>query len=264
MVSDLRVKQRDMSTIIAVLNQKGGVGKTTTAINLGAYLAKAGKHVLVVDFDPQGNATSGLGLSKDTAEVTSYDVLFKPGEIALAIKETETAGLNVIPANAGLAAAEVELVDKPNRELMLKKAIQGLDYDFILIDCPPALGLLTVNALAAADQLLIPVQAEYYALEGLSQLLSVMQRVRQGLNHDLELFGVVVTMYDGRTSLSSQVYDELKKHFGDKVFKTIIPRNVRLAEAPSHGRSIAEHDKWSKGARAYKQLTKEVLKRVRL
>ena len=251
-----------MSHVIAVLNQKGGVGKTTTAINLGAYLAKAGKKVLLVDFDPQGNATSGLGLAKDTAETTSYDILFRPAEIATAILESGVPGLNVIAANAGLAAAEVEMVDTSGRELKLKKAIKGLDYDFILIDCPPALGLLTVNALAAAELLLIPVQAEYYALEGLSQLLSVMQRVRQGLNPDLELFGVVVTMYDGRTSLSSQVYDELKKHFAEKVFKTIIPRNVRLAEAPSHGRPIADHDKWSKGARSYKQLTKEVLKRV--
>jgi chromosome partitioning protein len=252
-----------MSQVMAVLNQKGGVGKTTTAINVGAYLAKAGKKVLLVDFDPQGNATSGLGLAKETAETTSYDILFRPAEIASAILESNVPGLNVIAANAGLAAAEVEMVDTSSRELKLKEAIKGLDYDFILIDCPPALGLLTVNALAAADLLLIPVQAEYYALEGLSQLLSVMQRVRQGLNPDLELFGVVVTMYDGRTSLSSQVYDELKKHFGDKVFKTIIPRNVRLAEAPSHGRPIADHDKWSKGARSYKQLTKEVLKRVK-
>jgi chromosome partitioning protein len=250
-----------MGRIIAVLNQKGGVGKTTTAINLGAYLAKAGKKVLVVDFDPQGNATSGLGLAKETIETTSYDILFKPGEIAMAIHETETPRLNIIPANAGLAAAEVELVNKPNREQLLKQAIPGLDYDYVLIDCPPALGLLTINALTAADQLLIPVQAEYYALEGLSQLLSVMQRVRQGLNTKLELLGVVVTMYDSRTSLSEQVYGELKKHFGDKLFKTIIPRNVRLAEAPSYGKPVSEHDKWSKGARAYKQLAKELMNR---
>lgn len=251
-----------MSDIIAVLNQKGGVGKTTTAINMGAYLAKSGKKVLLVDFDPQGNATSGLGFDKKNLGTTVYDVLFNPDEIAGAIKESNTPGLNVLPANAGLAAAEVELVDKSGREQFLKKILSGLEYDFIIIDCPPALGLLTVNALAAADQLLIPVQAEYYALEGLGQLLDVMQRVRQGLNSELELLGVVVTMYDGRTSLSGQVYDELKKHFGDKVFKTIIPRNVRLAEAPSHGRPIAEHDKWSKGARSYKQFTKEVLSRV--
>lgn len=250
-----------MSKIIAVLNQKGGVGKTTTAINLGAYLAKAGKKVLIVDFDPQGNATSGLGLAKDMLETTSNDILFRPGEIVTAIHETEIPNLNIIPTNSGLAAAEVELVNEPSRELLLKKSISGLDYDYVLIDCPPALGLLTINALTAADQLLIPVQAEYYALEGLSQLLSVMQRVRQGLNKNLELMGVVVTMYDSRTSLSEQVYGELKKHFGDKLFKTLIPRNVRLAEAPSYGKPISEHDKWSKGARAYKQLAKEVINR---
>ena len=251
-----------MGQIIAILNQKGGVGKTTTAINLGAYLAKAGKRVLIVDFDPQGNATSGLGLGKELAETTSYDILFHPNEIVTAIQETNTSGLNIIPTNAGLAAAEVELVNKPDREQLLKNAIStNLDYDYILIDCPPALGLLTINALTAADALLIPVQAEYYALEGLSQLLSVMQRVRQGLNTNLDLLGVVVTMYDSRTSLSEQVYGELKKHFGDKLFKTVIPRNVRLAEAPSYGRPIADHDKWSKGARAYKQLAKEVMSR---
>lgn len=248
-----------MNRTIAVLNQKGGVGKTTTAINLGAYLAKSGKNVLVVDFDPQGNATSGLGLTKETVETTSHDILFKPNETVTAIHETVIPKLYVIPTNASLAAAEVELVDKPNRELMLKKALAGLEYDYILIDCPPALGLLTINALAAADQLFIPVQAEYYALEGLSQLLSVMQRVRQGLNKNLELMGVVVTMYDSRTSLSEQVYKELEKHFGDKLFKTVIPRNVRLAEAPSYGRPVSEHDRWSKGARAYKQLAKEVI-----
>lgn len=248
-----------MSQIIAILNQKGGVGKTTTAINLGAYLAKAGKKVLVVDFDPQGNATSGLGLNKESIETSSYDILFRPSEIVTAIQETDIAGLNIIPTNTGLAAAEVELVDRPSRELLLKKAIAGLDYDYILIDCPPALGLLTVNALSAAHQLMIPVQAEYYALEGLGQLLGVMQRVRHGLNKNLELMGVVVTMYDSRTSLSEQVYGELKKHFGDKLFKSIIPRNVRLAEAPSYGRPISEHDRWSKGARAYRQLAKEVM-----
>ena len=250
-----------MGKVIAVLNQKGGVGKTTTAINLGAYLAKAGKNVLVVDFDPQGNATSGLGFSKESIETTSYDILFRPGEIITAIQKTATPHLSLIGTNAGLAAAEVELVSKSERELLLKKALSGLDYDYVLIDCPPALGLLTINALTAADELLIPVQAEYYALEGLSQLLTVMQRVRQGLNTRLELLGVVVTMFDSRTSLSDQVYKELQKHFGDKLFKTIIPRNVRLAEAPSYGKPVSEHDKWSKGARAYKQLAKEVMLR---
>jgi chromosome partitioning protein len=250
-----------MKRVVAILNQKGGVGKTTTAINLGAYLAKSGKNVLLIDFDPQGNATSGLGLAKETIETTSYDILFRPGEIATAVLETPTPGLSIIGTNAGLASAEVELVDQPEREHRLKKAIANLDYDYILIDCPPALGLLTINALVAADELLIPVQAEYYALEGLSQLLTVMQRVRQGLNTNLEIMGVVVTMYDSRTSLSEQVYGELQKHFGEKLFKTIIPRNVRLAEAPSYGKPIMQHDKWSKGARAYKQFAKEVMSR---
>lgn len=251
-----------MSNVIAVLNQKGGVGKTTTAINLGAYLAKAGKTVLLIDLDPQGNATSGLGLDKQDAEVTSYEVLLAQGTADKAIQETDTGGLNILPANANLAAAEVELVGREGRELFLKKAIASLHYNFIIIDCPPALGLLTLNALAAAEWLLIPVQAEYYAMEGLGQLLDTVQRVRSGLNPKLELLGVVITMYDSRNSLSEQVTEELQKHFGDKVCKTVVPRNVRLAEAPSYGKAIADYDKWSKGARAYKQLAKEVLSRV--
>lgn len=248
-----------MTRVIAVLNQKGGVGKTTTAINLGAYLAKAGKSVLVVDFDPQGNATSGLGLDKQSIPVTSYDILNDPGLVDKAIHETTTEGLYILPTNASLANAEVELVNKDRREFCLQQALGSLTYDVILIDCPPALGLLTINALVAADELLIPVQAEYYALEGLSQLLSVMQRVKQGLNRELELLGVVVTMFDSRTSLSEQVHSELKKHFNTKLFKTVIPRNVKLAEAPSYGKPVAEHDKWSKGARAYKALAKELM-----
>lgn len=251
-----------MSQIIAVLNQKGGVGKTTSAINIAAYLAKAGKHVLLIDFDPQGNATSGLGIDKHNQEQTSNEVLFAQADLSRAVRETAISNLFVLPANASLAAAEVDLVKYPEREAQLKRALGTINYDYVFIDCPPALGLLTINALTAADLLLIPVQAEYYALEGLSQLLSVVQRVRQGLNPRLEILGVVVTMYDPRTSLSRQVYDELTKHFGEKMFKTIIPRNVRLAEAPSHGKPIAEHDKWSKGARAYKQLAKEVEKRI--
>jgi chromosome partitioning protein len=248
-----------LSRVIAVLNQKGGVGKTTTAINLGAYLAKAGKTVLVVDFDPQGNATSGLGFDKQTAPLTSYDILKDPKKAAKAVFNTTTDNLFILPTNATLANAEVELVAKEKREFSLKEALDTMSYDYILIDCPPALGLLTINALTAADELLIPVQAEYYALEGLSQLLSVMQKVKQGLNTKLELMGVVVTMFDSRTSLSEQVHEELKKHFGAKLFKTVIPRNVKLAEAPSHGKPVIQHDKWSKGARAYKQLAKEVL-----
>lgn len=252
-----------MGHVIAVLNQKGGVGKTTTAINLGAYLAKAGKSVLVVDFDPQGNATSGLGIDKTKLSATMYDVLFKRAGAEHVIQETTTDGLYVLPTNPALASAEVELVSQLQREQMLKNALAPLSYDYIIIDCPPSLGLLTVNALTAAQYLLIPVQAEYYALEGLSQLLSVVQRVRAGLNPKLDLLGVVVTMYDSRTSLSDQVYKELTKHFKDKVLKTIIPRNVKLAEAPSHGKSIADHDKWSKGARAYKALSKELLERMK-
>ncbi len=250
-----------MAQTIAILNQKGGVGKTTTAINLSAYLVKTGKSVLLVDFDPQGNATSGLGLDK-TGSATTLEVLFGKISADKAVREASMPGLFVMPANPSLATAEIELVNKPQRELQLKAALDNLAYDFIIIDCPPSLGLLTINALSAANWLLIPVQAEYYALEGLSQLLAVVQQVRAGLNTRLELLGLVVTMFDTRTSLSDQVYKELQKHFGDKLFATIIPRNVRLAEAPSYGKAIVEHDKWSKGARAYKQFTKEFLKAV--
>lgn len=252
-----------MRQIIAVLNQKGGVGKTTSTINLGAYFAKTGKSVLIVDFDPQGNATSGLGIDKHALGATMYDVLFNSADISQTIQETSVDNLFVLPANPSLASAEVELVSQMQRELLLKNILSNVSHDVVLIDCPPSLGLLTVNALTAANHLLIPVQAEYYALEGLSQLLSVVQRVRAGLNPGLDLLGVVVTMYDSRTSLSEQVYEELKKHFADKLLKTVVPRNVRLAEAPSHGKSIAEHDKWSKGARAYKALSKELLERMK-
>lgn len=250
-----------MRHIIAVLNQKGGVGKTTTAINLGAYLAKSGRRVLVVDFDPQGNATSGLGIDKDL-DSTMYEAMTSDTSAQSIIKETEIPGLSVLPSNASLAAAEVELVSAKERELRLRKILAPLGFDYIFIDCPPALGLLTINALAASDWVLIPVQSEYYALEGLSQLLGVVQRVRGGLNTKLELLGVVLTMFDSRTSLSEQVREELRKHFGTKLYKTIIPRNVRLAEAPSHGKPISEHDRWSKGARAYKALAKEIEKSI--
>lgn len=251
-----------MSKVVAVLNQKGGVGKTTTVINVGAYLAKKGLKVLVVDMDPQGNATSGLGLDKQRLNSTMYDVLIGATEAASVIVESNIAGLNVLPANASLAAAEVDLVNEPDREHKLKKALANLTHDVILIDCPPALGLLSINALCAADEVIIPVQAEYYAMEGLGQLLDTIQRVRGGLNPKLEIMGVVVTMYDNRTTLSLQVAEELKKHFADKVFVTVIPRNIRLAEAPSHGRSIMEHDRWSKGARAYKQLAREISEKL--
>jgi chromosome partitioning protein len=248
--------------ILAVLNQKGGVGKTTTAVNVAAYLAKAGQRVLLVDFDPQGNATSGLGFDKQGLEDTSYEVLFNPGLLQQSIRETATDNLHLLPANANLASAEVELVHRERREHWLKQGLAEAEYDYIIIDCPPALGLLSINALAAADTVLIPVQAEYYALEGLSQLLSVVQRVREGINPKLEVLGVVLTMYDKRTTLADQVLAELKSHFGNKLFATVIPRNIRLAEAPSFGKTIIEHDKWSKGARAYKQLAREVSRRV--
>lgn len=252
-----------MSQIIAILNQKGGVGKTTTAINLGAYLAKSGKTVLLVDADPQGNTTSGLGIDKHNLGAALKDVLFGTVDLASSVINTNISNLMLVPSNAGLAEAEVEMVPLNNREFLLKSGLANSSHDFVIIDCPPALGLLAVNALTAANQVLIPVQTEYYAMEGLSQLLSVVQEVKQGLNPDLKLMGVVLTMYDSRTTLSEQVRQEIAKHFGDKLFNTIIPRNIRLAEAPSFGKSIIEHDKWSKGARAYKQLAKEVTERAK-
>lgn len=249
-------------TIIAVINQKGGVGKTTTAVSLAAQLASKEVPVLLVDLDPQGNATSGLGLSKDNLMPTSYEVLFGQTTLDQAVQSTNRDGLFILPANANLAAAEVELVNKQDREFALQQTLQIGTFAYVIIDCPPALGLLTINALTAANSILIPVQSEYYALEGLGQLLATVQRVRQGINPSLDLLGVVLTMYDKRTSLSEQVMHELTQHFGDKLFKTVIPRNVRLAEAPSFGKTIFEHDRWSKGARSYKQLAKEVEKRV--
>jgi chromosome partitioning protein len=247
--------------IIAVLNQKGGVGKTTTTINLAAYLARAGKKVLICDIDPQGNSTSGLNIDKLNLSSTLYDVLFSRAEVSNVTQKTSDSNLFLLPSNSQLAGAEVELVSVENREQQLKRAISNLNYDYIFIDCPPSLGLLTVNALTAATQVLIPVQAEYYALEGLSQLLSVIQQVKVSLNPNLAILGVVITLYDSRNSLSEQVKKELQGYFGEKLFETVIPRNVRLAEAPSFGRSIIEHDKWSKGARAYKSLARELEKR---
>lgn len=248
--------------IIAIINQKGGVGKTTTAINLAAYLSRNGRSVLICDLDPQGNTTSGLGLDKQVLDATLYDVLFSRVEANKTIKEINAQGIFLLPANADLAGAEVELVQVERREHQLKKILESLDYDYILIDCPPSLGLLSINGLTAASEVLIPVQSEYYALEGLSQLLSTIQQVKQALNPQLNILGVAITLYDNRTSLSNQVKKELEKHFGEKLFKTVIPRNIRLAEAPSFGKTIVEHDKWSKGARAYKALAKELEKRL--
>jgi chromosome partitioning protein len=250
-----------MPNIIAVLNQKGGVGKTTTTINLAAFLARSGQRVLIADLDPQGNSTSGLGLDKQVLGSTLYDVLFSRAELNSTIKKISD-NLFILPSNANLAGAEVELVGLAARETRLRQALAGADYDYILIDCPPSLGLLTINALSAAHSVLIPVQAEYYALEGLSQLLSVIQQVRASLNPGLDILGVLITLYDSRNSLSEQVKKELENYFGAKLFETIVPRNVRLAEAPSFGWTIIEHDKWSKGSRAYKSLAREVQKRT--
>lgn len=251
-----------MSKTVAILNQKGGVGKTTTAVNLGAYLAKAGRSVLLVDLDPQGNATSGLGIDKQSLNETLYDALFNHAIAPNILIDTSIPGLQVLPSNANLAGAEVQLVSSLQRELQLRTMLAQFSHDIILVDCPPSLGLLTINALSAADFVLIPVQTEYYALEGLGQLLSVVQRVKEAINPNLEILGVLLTMFDSRTSLSDQVMAEVKKHFAEKVFDTVIPRNVRLAEAPSFGEPISEHDKWSKGARAYKQLSKEFMQRI--
>ena len=251
-----------MANIIAVLNQKGGVGKTTTAINIAAYLAKAGRRVLIVDADPQGNATSGLGQDKNALKRSIYDILLARADASSAIKKTSHKNLYLLGSNAQLAGAEVELVELPGREFYLKHVLEPLNYDYIIIDCPPSLGLLTVNALAAATDALVPVQAEYYALEGLSQLLATIQQVQAGLNPELRLLVVALTLYDSRNSLSEQVRAELEKHFGQKLLQTVIPRNVRLAEAPSFGKTIVEYDKWSKGARAYKALAKEIEEKI--
>lgn len=250
-----------MTHIIAVANQKGGVGKTTTSVNVAASLADLGKSVVLVDLDPQANTTSGVGLQK-TSAISAQDILFDENSIKNGLQQTEFSGLQIITARPELAMAEVELVNELARETRLKNALKHLEADFVIIDCPPALGLLTINALTAADEVIIPVQAEYYALEGLGQLLQTIQRIRQALNPDLNLLGVLLTMYDHRTSLSQQVKEEVEKHFPGKVFKTVIPRNVRLAEAPSHGKPIQHHAGWSKGAKAYKQLVKELLSRL--
>jgi chromosome partitioning protein len=250
-----------MGKVIAVTNQKGGVGKTTTAVNLGACLAQEGKRVLIIDIDPQGNATSGLGINRTNLEHCIYDVLINGVGIQEVIIKTGLDNLLVVPATLQLAGAEIELVSLIAREVKLKKALEKVkdEFDFILIDCPPSLGLLTLNALAAADRLLIPIQSEYYALEGLGQLMHTIQIVRKHLNPALDLEGVLVTMYDGRTNLSMQVVEEVKEFFKDKVFKSIIPRNVRLSEAPSHGQPIIMYDNRSKGAEMYVELAKEVI-----
>ncbi len=254
-----------MSRIFAVANQKGGVGKTTTAVNLATCFALAGQKVLVVDFDPQGQATSGLGLEKNNLPRTIYSCLFNLSAPAELIQETGIQNLRVIPANIDLAGAEIELVEVSQREDRLRRILENVRkrFDFILIDCPPSLGILTVNALVAADSIIIPVQCEYYALEGLSQLVKSINLVQAGLNPHLSIEGVVLTMNDIRTNLSQQVINEVRNFFQDKVFRTVIPRNVRLAEAPSFGQSIIQYDIRSTGAEAYTRLAREILSRYK-
>lgn len=252
-----------MAVTIAVTNQKGGVGKTTTSINLAYCLNKLGKRVLLVDFDPQGNATSGLGVDKSSLQVTVLDVIQHGLEAHQAVMHTPYKNLDLIASTPQLANAEVELAKAERRFVRLKLALEKLEsYDYVIIDSPPSLSLLTVNALIASKFVLLPVQAEFYAMEGLGQLLETMKLIRKGLNPRLQLIGVLVTMMDTRTTLSKQVYEEVKKHFPGKVFDTVIPRNVRIAEAPSHGVPVGDYDGWSKGARAYKALAKELNKRV--
>lgn len=248
--------------VVAVTNQKGGVGKTTTAINVAYYLAKGGRTVLLVDFDPQGNATSGLGVEKRDLKLTVVDAIEGDKKLSECLVATKYSNLHLLPSTPTLANAEVELAGAKQKFSRLKTALTDHSYDFVIIDCPPSLSLLTVNALIASDYVLLPVQAEFYALEGLGQLLETMQLVRKAMNKNLELLGVAVTMMNSRTTLSAQVHAEVVKHFPGKVFTTIIPRNVRLAEAPSHGLPVGAYDRWSKGARAYKALAKEVLNRV--
>lgn len=252
-----------MGYVIALANQKGGVGKTTTSVNLGACLADAGKKALLIDLDPQGNATSGLGIDKKDIEESVYDVLINDVDLKDVILKSSHKGLDIVPTTIALSGAEVELTNLMARETRLKDAFGDVkdEYDYILIDCPPSLGLLTINAFTACDSILIPVQSEYYALEGLSQLLNTIKLVWKHFNPDLKIEGVLLTMYDKRTNLGQRVNAEVKKYFGDQVYDTIIPRNVRLSEAPSHGQAIVDYDKRSTGAKVYQQLAKEVLAR---
>ena len=251
-----------MAKIIAITNQKGGVGKTTTSVNLAACLAYLGKKTLLVDCDPQGNSTSGLGIERENYNISTYDCLADSSKINEAIIETKYTNLYLLPSSPDMSAAEIELAYEDKREFFLKNAIEKVKdiFDFIILDSPPALGMITINILTASDSVLIPIQCEYYALEGLSQLITTIKTIKKKLNPTIEIEGVLGTMYDGRTNLSIQVLDEVKKYFPDKVYKTVIPRNVRLSESPSFGEPIIEYDITSKGADAYIALAKEVIK----
>lgn len=250
-----------MCRIIAIANQKGGVGKTTTAINISASLASAGRNVLLIDTDPQGNTTSGMGIGSDGLGGTLYDIYNQTKMLSEIIKKTELDCLDVVPSNIDLIGAELELISREGRERMLRLALEPVKgpYDFIFIDCPPSLGLLTINALVAADSLLVPMQCEYYALEGISSLLKTLELVRGSYNASLVIEGIVLTMFDGRNTLANQVAAELRVHFGDRVYRTMIPRNVTLAEAPSHGKPVILYDMRSKGAQSYLALAREVM-----
>lgn len=252
-----------MGRIIAIANQKGGVGKTTTSINLSSCLAEAGKKILAIDLDPQGNTTSGLGVDKDDLENTVYELMLDECTIRESIHKTEIENLTLIPSNVNLSGAEIELLGINDKEYILKNAVDYIrdDYDFIIIDCPPSLNMLTVNAMTTADTVLVPIQCEYYALEGISQLIHTIDLVQERLNPDLKMEGVVFTMYDSRTNLSMQVVENVKSHLNQKVFKTLIPRNIRLAEAPSYGQPINMYDSKSAGAEAYMSLAEEVINR---
>ena len=252
-----------MGRIIAIANQKGGVGKTTTAINLSACLAEAGQRVLTIDIDPQGNTTSGLGIEKDEVENTIYEVMLQEVDITEAACKNVFDNLDVIPSNVNLAGSEIDLIDINDREYVLKNAIDEIrdNYDYVILDCPPSLSMLTVNAMTAADTVLVPIQCEYYALEGLTQLIHTINLVKKKLNPELELEGVVFTMYDSRTNLSLQVVENVKDNLHQNIYKTIIPRNIRLAEAPSHGLPINIYDSKSSGAESYRLLAEEVMSR---
>lgn len=259
-----RSKSNKPTRVIAIINQKGGVGKSTTAVNLSAALSEMGRKVLLVDFDPQGNSTSGFGIEKEDLEQCVYDALLNDVPVEELIEDTNSKKVFVVPATIQLAGAEIELVSAMARETRLKELLEPVrdQFDFIFIDCPPSLGLLTINALAAADSVLIPIQCEYYALEGVTKLLESMKMVKQRINKELETYGVLMTMFDSRTSLSNQVVDEVKSYFGDVVFKTLIPRTVKLSEAPSFGMSIIDYAPNNKGAKAYMNLAKEVISRA--